>query len=111
MGPVGKEFHRVKPKSEIKLSDSCCRVPIPAVFVNPLDENEKKQLYKGPVPHWRWEREPRGKMEYRSLRSWYPDYDYYGKRFSDGLLLRQENNFGRREDTRFRLEGYGPKEI
>lgn len=106
-----KGLSRVLPKYEVRHSGDCCKVPIPAVFVNPLDENEKKQLYKGSVPEWRWMKEPRGKMEYRNLKSWYPDYDYYSKRFTDDLLLRQESNFGRTEDTRFHLQGYGPKEI
>lgn len=103
--------NRVIPHYEEKCASHCCRVPIPAVFINPLDENQKRQLFKGCVPHWRWVRDPKGKIEYSILKSWHPDYDYYSKRFSDASCPRQENNFGRTEDMYLLLEGYGPKGI
>ncbi|GFT63612.1 uncharacterized protein NPIL_308591 [Nephila pilipes] len=90
----------------------CCKVPAPGMFINPLDEHDKIRLFKGFGPHWRWTKDPRGKLEFHppvAVNS--PEYQYYSTRFSRSLNLTQGPDYGRSDNMTLHLNGYGPKTV
>ncbi|GFS64551.1 uncharacterized protein TNIN_263981 [Trichonephila inaurata madagascariensis] len=90
----------------------CCKVPLPGMFINPLDEYDKIRLYNGFGHHWRWTKDPRGKPEFHPPVDVYaPEYQFYSKRFSQNLNLSRDPDYGRTEDMTLRLNGYGPKTV
>ncbi|KAG8199455.1 hypothetical protein JTE90_000322 [Oedothorax gibbosus] len=97
--------------SERKCSE-CHKVASSRMFLNPLDKNDKLRLYKGNKLFCSSMKDPRDNIEFKiPIETYAPEYQYYSTRFSTELNIAQGPDYGRAEDMKLRIDGYGPTNV